>query len=347
MNPSGHRHSAAPVRDPPPFQRAWVGFRRRVVPTLRIVVAGAILVTLVSWSGPDDVLALLVSFPLSTALSCVLLALLVQVLAAIRLSLLAHTQRLPLSTGDALGINLSAVFYGLFLPGGNATGWAVRVFRLSAGPTGVATAMLVLAGDRALATATGAGIGAIADILLDRPATLSISVLLIAVAAAASGLVWALLLSDIDKLFAKARKWLGFGWLMSKARDRGHTPLFPEPVKVLYGLGLALLVHALGITIWVWLARSLDLGLDALTITWVRSVALVVGLVPVTIGGLGVREGVVVYLLTRLGVTGADALALSLLAFAVTVLAIGFVGGVAEAIRLLIRRPGSEDRDAA
>lgn len=346
MSPSGDQDSTGPAPTPPSSQRAWGWFRRRVVPVLRIVVAGAIVITLVSWSGPEEVLALLATFPLSTALSCALLALLVQVFAAIRLALLARTQRLPLSAGDALSINLSAVFYALFLPGGNATSWAVRVFRLSAGPAGIAAAMLVLAGDRALATATGAGIGAVADVLLNRPANLGISVLLVAVAAAASWLAWVLLMSDMDELLAKARKLPGIGWLVSKVRDRGDLPFYPEPVWVLYGVGLTLLVHALGIAIWVWLARSLGLDLNVLTIAWVRSVALVVGLAPVTIGGLGLREGVVVFFLTRLGVSGADALALSLLAFAVTVLAIGIVGGLAEAVQLLIRQPRSEDRDA-
>lgn len=347
MTPSGNQDGTGhvPASTLPQQPLSW--FRRRLVPALRISVAVAILVALASWSGPEEVLALLATFPLSVALSCVLLALLLQVVAAVRLSLLGRSQRLPLSIGDALSINLSAVFYGLFLPGGNATGWAVRLFRLSAGPAGVATAMLVLAGDRALATAAGAGIGAVTDVLLNGPATLGVSVLLVAVAAAAGWLAWVLFTSDLGGLLAKARELPGMGWLASKIRDRGHLPLPARPGVVVCGLGLALVVHALGIAIWVWLARSLSLDLDAMTIAWIRSVALVAALAPVTIGGLGLREGVVVYFLTRLGVSGPDALSLSLLAFAVTVLAIGLLGGLAEALRLLIRGSGSEDHDGS
>jgi uncharacterized membrane protein YbhN (UPF0104 family) len=130
------------------------------------------------------------------------------------------------------------------------------------------------------------------------------------------------------------------GWLASRLKDRSRLPWRPQPGVLWRGLGLTLALHALGIGIWIWLARSLGLELDALTIAWVRSAALIVGLAPITIGGLGLREGAVVYLLTRLGIDGADALSLSLLAFAVTVLAVGFVGGLVEAARLLVRRPG-------
>lgn len=323
-------------------QQSWRRFRSRVLPALRVVLAGLILAGLANWIGPEEILARFGTFPLPVALSCVLLALLVQVLAGLRLGLLAKSQRLPISTGEALSINLSAVFYGLFLPGGNATGWAVRLFRMSAGPAGVATAFLVLAGDRALATVTGAGIGVVADSMLKGPAAPGVSVLLVAVTAVAGWLTWALLISGRAEVLAQARKLPGIGWFASLIRDRGRLPRRPNRGLVVLGVGLSLAVHAVSIVIWVWLAWSLGLNVDVLTIAWVRSASLIVGLLPVTIGGLGLREGAVVYLLTGLGVDGADALSLSLLAFSVTVLAVSFVGGLAEAGRLLVQRSESK-----
>jgi hypothetical protein len=84
-------------------------------------------------------------------------------------------------------------------------------------------------------------------------------------------------------------------------------------------------------------ARALGLELGLLEIAWVRSAALVVGLLPVTVGGLGLREGTVVALLAVFGVSSADALSLSLLAFTVTVLGVGVVGGLSEAAHLIRR----------
>jgi uncharacterized membrane protein YbhN (UPF0104 family) len=66
---------------------------------------------------------------------------------------------------------------------------------------------------------------------------------------------------------------------------------------------------------------------------------MIVGVIPATVGGLGLREGATAYLLMTLGVTSADALSLALLAFAVTVLGVGLLGGLAEAWRLLMIRP--------
>jgi uncharacterized membrane protein YbhN (UPF0104 family) len=80
------------------------------------------------------------------------------------------------------------------------------------------------------------------------------------------------------------------------------------------------------------------LEIDVATIAWIRSAALVVTLIPATVGGLGVREAAVVYLMSALGVPSVDALTLSLLTFAITVVAIGMLGGIFEAFRLFTQR---------
>ena len=58
---------------------------------------------------------------------------------------------------------------------------------------------------------------------------------------------------------------------------------------------------------------------------------------PISIAGLGVREGVLVLLLASYGVSAPDALAYGLVAFAVSVLAPGLAGAIVEADRLLLR----------
>lgn len=320
-----------------PVGRSGSRFRDRLLPVLRVVLAMAILIALVSWTGPAEVVARLAGFPLPQAAGCLLLALVGQTLGALRLGLLARSQQLPMTTGEALGINLAAVFYGLILPGGNATGWAVRLLRISAGPGGVAAAILVLATDRALATAAGAGIGSLTDGLLGGPASIGVSLTFLGVTAAAGVLAWALLTSRLDELLARARRLPGVGGLVPPSGRRGRLPRRTAPQIVLAGLGLSLVLHVLGVAIWAWLASSLGIGVGVLTIAWVRSAGLIAGLLPITVGGLGLREGTVVYLLMTFGVGGADALSLSLVAFAVTVLAIGAIGGLCEAVRLLLR----------
>ena len=62
---------------------------------------------------------------------------------------------------------------------------------------------------------------------------------------------------------------------------------------------------------------------------------MLVAILPISVAGLGVREGAMVILLAPCGVAAADALTYALLAFATTILAVGLLGGLLEAIRLL------------
>ncbi len=70
-----------------------------------------------------------------------------------RLSLLMQAQGVPMGTFEAFEINLATLFYALFLPGGNLTGIAVRLYRLSRGGGRYATGLLAMASDRLAATA--------------------------------------------------------------------------------------------------------------------------------------------------------------------------------------------------
>lgn len=77
--------------------------------------------------------------------------------------------------------------------------------------------------------------------------------------------------------------------------------------------GSALLVHLLSIAaIWL-LARSLDVEIGVLALAMTVPVALLAASIPVSIGGWGVREGVLVKLLATQGVAADSALALSVL----------------------------------
>ena len=89
------------------------------------------------------------------------------------------------------------------------------------------------------------------------------------------------------------------------------------------------------IAAFILVAAALGLELSYLTIGWTRSAAILVAILPVSLAGLGLREGAFVLLLAPYGIAPADALAYSLLAFTTTVLAIGLIGGVVEAFRLL------------
>jgi hypothetical protein len=83
-------------------------------------------------------------------------------------------------------------------------------------------------------------------------------------------------------------------------------------------------------------ARALSLHIPPGSCIWLVSLVYFVTLVPATISGLGLREGALVLLLPHYGVPRADALAFSLLLFAIT-LALGVLGGVLEVYESLLK----------
>lgn len=311
---------------------------RRLVRALRVVLAIAIVALLVHWVGPTEVRARLAACPPSVALAALAAALFGQWLGALRFAQLARIQGLPLTRTDAFGINLSTVFYSLFLPGGTATSWIVRLLRLPGAREQLGLALAVIAADRAFATSAGAMLGLAADLMLRVPATLVITTGLGAATVGAAIIAWTLLLPDVPAWLQRLRK---LPLLRRLATRITRSEPAPEPLTgVAVGRAglLSVAVHGLGIFAWWILARAIGLDLGLLEIAWVRSASQIVGLLPVTVGGLGLREGTTVLLLALFHVAAADALALSLLAFLVTVLGVGVVGGTWEAARLLRQR---------
>ena len=99
-----------------------------------------------------------------------------------------------------------------------------------------------------------------------------------------------------------------------------------------------------GALVFVVLGRGLGLDVSLPAMAWVRSVVVLFTVLPISIGGLGVREGVLVLVLGSYGVASSDALALSILVFAATILAPGLVGGALEAVHWLRGDVGSPRR---
>jgi uncharacterized membrane protein YbhN (UPF0104 family) len=121
---------------------------------------------------------------------------------------------------------------------------------------------------------------------------------------------------------------------------------------------LARIPRALRRRVWLWsaaiallnalwfflLARAAGLDTGFLTLAWARTVVFALNMLPITVAGLGVREGALLFLLQPAGAAAEDVLAFSLLAFLNT-LALAALGGLFEAHALLLGR--SDGRRAA
>jgi uncharacterized protein (TIRG00374 family) len=108
--------------------------------------------------------------------------------------------------------------------------------------------------------------------------------------------------------------------------------IIDEPRTLMIAFLVSLLLQVNVILFYYFIGISLDLGVSFLYFSMIVPVALVVLLVPFSINGIGIREGIFVYLLTELGVQTKDAIALSWISFGL-MLTQGLIGGIIFAFR--------------
>jgi hypothetical protein len=132
-----------------------------------------------------------------------------------------------------------------------------------------------------------------------------------------------------------------FAWIRGKVVDKLKS--FFRTVQDSYQLfgnlswpiaGLALIRHGLGILGFAFLAMSLHVELSLLTIGWVRVVIQGLMMLPISLSGIGIREGSMVILLQEYDVSASDAVALAFIMFAVNIV-LNSLGGVLELANFL------------
>ena len=101
---------------------------------------------------------------------------------------------------------------------------------------------------------------------------------------------------------------------------------------ILWGLVL----HVFGLLTWSLMIRSVNIDLSLFTIFWTYSFKGFIQLLPLPLGGIGVREGGLILLLSAYGVASDDVLALGLVALALTA-ASAAIGGICEACIVTFR----------
>lgn len=122
-----------------------------------------------------------------------------------------------------------------------------------------------------------------------------------------------------------------FGKFFGKV-DRAVDPFRGRHSSLLRALALSLVLQLNVVLMHYLLGRAVGIPLGFFDYFYVVPVALFVMLIPVSINGIGVREGMFVFMLGSMGVAKPDALVLSWLAFAIFLLH-GIMGGLVLAAR--------------
>ena len=232
-----------------------------------------------------------------------------------------------------LALNFTGLFYSLVLPG-QVSGEVVKGMKLSKGGVRASSVAVSIAVDRAT------GVVALAVLVLGGT-LLAPWVPLAGVASLAALVLLALVLVPwalvVTGHLGGVPPSLGAGGGLLGAVLRALSALwnafiaYRKPsvmgVALFYSFAAQLLVVMSNYMV----SQALDIPISFISLTWVVAAVSILHLVPISLAGLGVREGAYVFLLYQYGVPMSQGLGLSLLVFGIIV-GQGLIGGVIEAV---------------
>jgi uncharacterized protein (TIRG00374 family) len=296
---------------------------------LKLVVSFALLSLLLLKTDLQALGSLFRSLRIPIFFGSVLLYLVAQLLSTMRWRCLLQAEKIHLPFWRLTLLYYEGMFFNLMLPtaiGGDLIR-GYQVSRLTDRREASLASILVerLSGFAALAI-----IACIAII----PAYAHVSDPLIVWATAGSALgmvaLVASLLSDrLQTLFFRLLHGVGLG----RFHDTLHRlyeavqRYWTHRSALALALGLSLILQSLVITIFYLISLALNLSVPFRYFFLFVPLMSVVSMLPISIAGLGLREGSAVYLFTKVGMDTAGALSLSLLWFAVTALC-SSLGGI-------------------
>lgn len=255
-----------------------------------------------------------------------------------RLMVLTDKNDLNLHFAKLLDVNFTTQFYKLFIPGGTITSILVRSYKLRQVGNRLDSVVSIILFDRLIST-IGVFIGGFLfwcfhqDILPQNAPGICLAVFI-----AMGGLYTCIKI--ITTGFQFLTRWSPSGAIARKIRDRTNALLKFSPLTMreyLLVFTLTLSSHLAGVLVFVLLAESLSLHLSVVTLGWIRAAVILFTMLPVSFGGLGVRDSAMMYFFNLSDIPGHQALAMSFLVFIVTVVLGAVIGGLWELVTMMIK----------
>jgi uncharacterized membrane protein YbhN (UPF0104 family) len=242
-----------------------------------------------------------------------------------------------------LKLTLIGVFYGIVLPG-QVAGEAVKAYRLGAGQANAEqiAASVVVDKVNGLIGLLLLGIAGAFLSQRDFPHSLLFS-FSAALAVGVAGL-YAIRLPLFQRSVEALNRKVGARWhawtpiaMRVELFFAAWTRYAGRPGLMLASIGLGIVFQLLAITVTMILAPTFGIQLAFPEWLWIFAVVSMAVLLPLSVGGLGLREGAFVAVLGLMKVPSSSALALSLTIFA-SQLATALVGGLLETASVRERR---------
>ncbi len=304
--------------------------------TLRVLGSAALVVGIFWFIPLGDVVVALRNANVWHAAGSFVLTQVIAYLEGIQLWLLLRRARVPVTAWDVFETKMITRFYGQFLPS-ELMASAVKLYRL-AGPTnqwGEVMAALVLTRVVNMIALLLLGVTFWA---IDLPTGAGRWIGFVMIGAAIALMVLHFVLSSPvvtaharwllrSPLFARLR-----GRLVDKLKEIANSTAssyhrFGNMVWTISAISLVR--HVLGIASFWLVAKAVGVDLSWMTIAWVRVVLQAIMMLPISLSGIGLREGSLVILLQSYAVPASQAVAIAFLMFIISLLS-NSLGGLLE-----------------
>lgn len=322
----------------------------------RAIFAVAAVILLIRLVPPADVLGVLGGCSPGWLIVAAILLAASTMLGTISFRRLLAARSVNARFGAVLATDLAGHFYALSLPGGVVIGGAMRLLRLSGPRVSMASVLSAIIASRLLDIVCGvlvaiAAFALIANTLEDvRPwiallgAILLVALLAYGMAISRGVRLWIVAALARNPRMPPPLRRFARGALLRFVRTRRIDPRAEFPTI------LCLLArHLVGGTALMALLWAINVDLSYGAALWTRVVTGLVMLLPLSVAGLGIREGSLILLLAPFGVSSASAVAVSLVLLCYQLL-LGAIGGLIELasglapMRTLTGRRSSSDR---
>lgn len=247
-----------------------------------------------------------------------------------------------------LQLTLIGVFYGIVLPG-QVAGEAVKAYRLGAGQANAEQVAASVVVDKVNGLIGLLLLGIAGAFLSQRDFPHSLLVSFSAALAVGVAGLYAIRLPLFQRSVEALNRRVGARWhAWTPIATRlelffaAWTRYAGRPGLMLASIGLGMVFQLLAITVMQILAPTFGIELAFVEWMWIFAIVSMAVLLPLSVGGLGVREGAFVAVLGLMKVPSSSALALSLTIFA-TQLATALVGGLLEMASVRERRARRSD----
>jgi glycosyltransferase 2 family protein len=242
---------------------------------------------------------------------------------------------------EMLLANFASQFYSMILPG-QLAGEAVKTFKVGRrfrDTSGVAASVVVDRVTGLVGLLVLACVGALlSSSSIARAAIYPLLLATVALAGVLYALAWPFVLKAAVSALTRvggSSRWLASASRKMVAFVTAWASLLARPGRMLVAIGLGIVFQVLCVCINVVVAADLGIGVAFYDWCWILGLVSVAVLLPVTVAGIGIREGVYAGVLSLLGVPLEQAIAISIVVFGISLVG-ALIGGLVE-----LRSPGN------